>query len=247
MSFPLYSRKLTERWEGNRSKDFYGTQGLIKKYPNSAFQFVQFNPKFCGSNPNSVCVSVRVPVQTNRTRIPIQRRTKCQDSKQWFKGIMSPVEYLLRTYKLKSVLSWHAKIVLIFSLLSSGEKSIWSFCLLLWKHLLILKVDPKAASNVSSRFHFALIGQFFSSVHLKPAFGKKISNHRRVSEQLLKAHEAIRKPKQALWSGLLEGISQLVSDFIEASRNCILDLLHKKTTENCENHKRSFKKFCFDF
>jgi hypothetical protein len=34
-----------------------------------------------------------------------------------------------------------------------------------------------------------------------------------------------------------------VSDFIEASRNFILDFLHKKATENCENHKRSFKKY----
>jgi hypothetical protein len=43
---------------------------------------------------------------------------------------------------------------------------------------------------------------------------------------------------------VLEGISQLVpSDFIKASRNFILDFLHKKTTENCEYHKRSFKKY----
>jgi hypothetical protein len=42
------------------------------------------------------------------------------------------------------------------------------------------------------------------------------------------------------------GISQLVNDFIE-SRNFILDFLDKKTTENCENHKRSFKKYCFIF
>jgi hypothetical protein len=45
---------------------------------------------------------------------------------------------------------------------------------------------------------------------------------------------------------LLEEISQLVRDFLEASRNFIFDFLHKKTTENCENHKRSFKKYFFD-
>jgi hypothetical protein len=39
----------------------------------------------------------------------------------------------------------------------------------------------------------------------------------------------------------------MVSDFVEASRNFNLDLLHKKTTSNCENHKRSFKKYWFDF
>ncbi len=42
------------------------------------------------------------------------------------------------------------------------------------------------------------------------------------------------------------GISQLVSDFIEANRNFNLDFLYKKTTNNCENHKRSFKKYCFE-
>ena len=41
--------------------------------------------------------------------------------------------------------------------------------------------------------------------------------------------------------------SQLVSDFIEASRNFDLDFLHKKTTKNYENHQRSFKKYCFDY
>ncbi len=47
-------------------------------------------------------------------------------------------------------------------------------------------------------------------------------------KQLLKAQAGIRKPEQALWRGLLERISQLVSDFTEASRNYILDFLHKK-------------------
>jgi hypothetical protein len=45
---------------------------------------------------------------------------------------------------------------------------------------------------------------------------------------------------------LLEGISQLVSDFIKSSRNFILDFRDKKITRNCENHKRSFKKYRFD-
>jgi hypothetical protein len=40
---------------------------------------------------------------------------------------------------------------------------------------------------------------------------------------------------------------QLVSVFIEASRNFISDFLYKKTTENCEKHNRSFKKYCFEF
>jgi hypothetical protein len=36
-------------------------------------------------------------------------------------------------------------------------------------------------------------------------------------------------------------ISQLVSGLIEASRNFILDVLHKKTPKYWENHQRSSK------
>jgi hypothetical protein len=46
---------------------------------------------------------------------------------------------------------------------------------------------------------------------------------------------------------LLERISQLVSDFIEASRPFVLNFLHKKTTKNYENNQRSFKKYWSDF
>ena len=99
------------------------------------------------------------------------------------KGLCHQLNIFLKAYNMKSVLSF-ANSFYIFSLLSSREKSIWRFCLLLWKRLLIIKV-----------------------VHN----------------------------------------SQLVSDFIEANGNFILDFLHKKTTENCENLKRSFKKYCFEF
>jgi hypothetical protein len=50
--------------------------------------------------------------------------------------------------------------------------------------------------------------------------------------------------------GLLGGFSSLVSDFshfTEASRNFLLDFLHKKTGENFENNQRLSKKYCFDF
>ncbi len=98
------------------------------------------------------------------------------------------------------------------------------------------------------RLSFALIGQFFL-----------VYIHSRLSEQfsesqvgfwiwtVLEAQAAIRKPEQALWRGLLEGISQLVIDFLEASRNFILEFLHKKTTKKFENQERSFKKYCFEF
>ncbi len=39
----------------------------------------------------------------------------------------------------------------------------------------------------------------------------------------------------------------IVSYFIEASRNFILDFLHKKINKTCVNHKLSFKKNCFKF
>jgi hypothetical protein len=43
----------------------------------------------------------------------------------------------------------------------------------------------------------------------------------RVSEQLLETQVAIRKPGQASLRGGLEGLFQLVGDFIEASWNFI--------------------------
>jgi hypothetical protein len=46
---------------------------------------------------------------------------------------------------------------------------------------------------------------------------------------------------------VLEGISQIVSEFIEASRNLDLDFLHKETYKNYENHQRSIKKKLFRF
>jgi hypothetical protein len=45
----------------------------------------------------------------------------------------------------------------------------------------------------------------------------------------------------------MERIPQLMGDFIEASGNLILDLLYKKTTENCENHRRIIKGYTLDF
>ncbi len=44
----------------------------------------------------------------------------------------------------------------------------------------------------------------------------------------------------------MEEFSQLVSDFIEAIRNFILDFLYK-TAKNFTNHHRLYKKYFFDF
>jgi hypothetical protein len=70
--------------------------------------------------------------------------------------------------------------------------------------------------------------------------------HSRLSEQFsesqadfgtpFKGTGGYQKARTNSLRGLLEGISQLVSDFIEASKNFILDFLYKKTTENRENH-----------
>ncbi len=57
------------------------------------------------------------------------------------------------------------------------------------------------------------------------SFRNNFQDHRRVTEQLLETQAVIRKPEQ----GILELISQLVSDFIEVSRTFNLDFLHKKT------------------
>ncbi len=78
---------------------------------------------------------------------------------------MSPVEYFFEGF-------------LNFSLPSSREKLIWSFYLLLWKHLLILIIFPKAASNFCSGFLLLLLVDFFDV-------------HSRLSEQFSVSHEFI--------------------------------------------------------
>jgi hypothetical protein len=50
-------------------------------------------------------------------------------------------------------------------------------------------------------------------------FRNNFQDHRQVSEQLLETQAAIRKLEQLAEEVYLEGISQLVSNFIEASRN----------------------------
>jgi hypothetical protein len=52
------------------------------------------------------------------------------------------------------------------------------------------------------------------------------------------------RTEQAL-KRVLEGFSVLVSDFTEVSRIFFLEFLHKKTFKSCENHQRSFNKYCF--
>ncbi len=72
----------------------------------------------------------------------------------------------------------------------------------------------------------ALISQFFQCTFIA-GFRNNFQGHRRRSECSLKR--------------VIERNFTISRDFLEASRNIILDFLYKKTTENCENHKRSFK------
>jgi hypothetical protein len=101
--------------------------------------------------------------------------------------------------------------------------------LLLWKHLLILKVVPKAASDFCSGF--ALIGRFIL-----------VYIHSQLSEQFSESQAGFGTTFKGTGCTQKAGTSslkrvtglQLVNDFIEASRKFILDFLRKKTTENCE-------------
>jgi hypothetical protein len=63
-----------------------------------------------------------------------------------------------------------------------------------------------------------------------------MQEHRQLSEQLSQYQESLGKPEQAFPRVALEEFPQLVTDFIEASRNLILAFLHKKTEKNGENH-----------
>jgi hypothetical protein len=65
----------------------------------------------------------------------------------------------------------------------------------------------------------------------KPALLK-----RKINVMFLKVTGGYRKAGTSFVKGLVEGFLQLGSDFIEASRNFILDVLHKKIAKNCEKH-----------
>ncbi len=90
----------------------------------------------------------------------------------------------------------------------------------------------------------------FSSVQCTFMAGvqNNFRDHRRFSEQLLKSQTASGKPEHTPWRELLEGFSQLVSDFnhfIKATRNFNFGCSSQKDGKNCEKHQRSFKKYGF--
>jgi hypothetical protein len=78
--------------------------------------------------------------------------------------------------------------------------------------------------------------------------------HVRLSEQCLESQAAFGTTlrvsgvyQKAGTSSLkrVTGVIFTISDFIEASRNFMLDFLHKKTANICKNHQRSFQKVLF--
>ncbi len=104
--------------------------------------------------------------------------------------------------------------------------------MLLWKHLLILRIFRKL-HQILFRFSLSRIGQRSGS---QAAFGTTV----RVTSGYLKA-------EQASWWGLLEWFSQLVSDFIEASRNFMLDVFHKKQPKIVRTFRAAIKSTVFLF
>ncbi len=51
----------------------------------------------------------------------------------------------------------------------------------------------------------------------------------------LESQAAIWKPEQTYWRGLLEGLLEIVGDFIEASINFIFNFLHKRKPKIVKN------------
>jgi hypothetical protein len=128
---------------------------------------------------------------------------------------------------MKSVLSAHSHIVSKFFACPVQEKII-SACLF----------ETSTKSNLFRKRHQNSVPVFlrsqcsiFSSVHLWPAFGTTI----RVTAGYQKAGTTSLK-------GVSGRIFTFSRYFIEASRNFILDFLHKKASKSSENRQRSFSK-----
>ncbi len=91
---------------------------------------------------------------------------------------------------------------------SSREKNLMKLLLAFLKTL----TTSKNFSESRITFLFGLplrsLVDFFQCTFIA-GFRNNFQDHRRVLKQLLETHTSIRKPEQALWRGLLDGISQL--------------------------------------
>ncbi len=121
------------------------------------------------------------------------------------------------------------------------KNKIWGFWLLLWKHLLILKIVPKAKLIFCSGFHSILLVDFFQCT-FTAGCRNNFQDYRQVSEKLLETQAAIRRPEtSSLKRVTATGRNFTTSDFIEASRNFILDFLHINAIQIVLIQKDSYK------
>jgi hypothetical protein len=89
-------------------------------------------------------------------------------------------------------------------------------------------------SNLSSSFPLLLLVDFFQCKFIA-GFRNSFQGYKTTFRDTGGYQKTGTK---GYWNtGVLEGISQLVSDFIETSRNFNLDFLHKNTASNCAQSK----------
>ncbi len=151
-------------------------------------------------------------------------------------------------YKIVSVLCVHAQMVFKLLACPVEEKKKKKFCLLLWKHAKILKTVPKAASDFCFGYPSLSLVSFFSRVLSWGAFGTifRITMAFWTTVKVTDRNQKSRKSYLKAVTGRIFIIT-VASTLIKVSRNIFLDFLHKKSAINCENHQRSFKKYCFHF
>jgi hypothetical protein len=90
------------------------------------------------------------------------------------------MEIFLKVYEIKSLLSVQALMVFKFTPAFVKEKKIVCFRLLILKHLVFLKIVPKAASNFCSFFPSPLLVDFHQCTHttvLVPLFMADFQNN----------------------------------------------------------------------
>jgi hypothetical protein len=97
------------------------------------------------------------------------------------------------------------------------------------KHLIILIILSKEASNFYSSFPFLSLVDFFTFID---GFRNNFSGSQAGFEKTFRDVGGYQKAgTNSLKRVTGKRISQIVSDFTEASRSFILDFLHKKTTK----------------
>ncbi len=104
-----------------------------------------------------------------------------------------------------------------------------SVCLLLWKHLLLIKLFGKPHQMSVPAFlrsHWSI----FANVHSWPALGKAFRDT-----------GGFRKDGTSSLKRVTGGIFTICNWFHRSKQKFYFDFLLRKTAKNCENHQRSFK------